>query len=191
MADLPEESLRHRTPGERSVVREEGRDGLTGRAFLTGLVLCLLLAVVIPYNRMVIQGTSLHFYFVDRGVLFVFLLLILFCNVVLKPAQCLKRGELLCIFSMLLVSMPALWMIKWLIAFLTGATYYASPERPDLEAVLPHILPWTAPRNAEAVRGFYEGLPQNVPLPWLAWLAPWRVGGRFFWCCSGCCCASP
>ena len=180
MADALPESLRHRTPGERSGVCEEVQDGLTGRAFLIGLALCLFLAVVIPYNRMVIQGTSLHYYFVDRGILFVFLLLVLFCNVVLKPAHRLKRGELLCIFSMLLVSMPALWMVKWLIAFLTGATYYASPERPDLEAVLPHILPWTAPRNAEAVRGFYEGLPDGVPLPWLAWLAPLASWGSFF-----------
>ena len=159
---------------------EDTRDGLTGRAFLIGLVLCLGLALAIPYNRMVIQGTSLHFYFVDRGILFVFLFLILICNVVLKPSRSLKRGELLCIFSMLLVSMPALWMVKWLIAFLTGVTYYASPERPDLQAVLPHILPWTAPGNAEAVRGFYEGLPQDVPLPWLAWLAPMASWGSFF-----------
>lgn len=159
---------------------DDTRDGLTGRAFLIGLVLCLGLAVAIPYNRMVIQGTSLHYYFVDRGILFVFLFLVLICNVVLKPVRSLKRGELLCIFSMLLVSMPALWMVKWLIAFLTGVTYYASPERPDLQAVLPHILPWTAPGNAEAVRGFYEGLPHNVSIPWLPWLAPLASWGSFF-----------
>ena len=180
MTDVRAEGIRGRTPGERGMSGEEVVDGLTGRAFLIGLALCLFLAVAIPYNRMVIQGTSLHFYFVDRGVLFVFLCLILLVNVVLKPEHTLKRGELLCIFSMLLVSMPTLWMVKWLIAFLTGMTYYASPERPDLEAVLPHVLPWTAPRNASAVRGFYEGLPQNVPLPWLAWLAPLASWGSFF-----------
>ena len=180
MADVRAEGLRGRTPGERRMSGEDVRDGLTGRAFLIGLALCLFLAVAIPYNRMVIQGTSLHFYFVDRGVLFVFLCLILLVNVVLKPEHTLKRGELLCIFSMLLVSMPTLWMVKWLIAFLTGMTYYASPERPDLEAVLPHVLPWTAPRNAEAVRGFYEGLPQHDPIPWLAWLAPLSSWGSFF-----------
>jgi hypothetical protein len=180
MTDTRAEGIRGRTPGERGMSGEEVVDGLTGRAFLIGLALCLFLAVAIPYNRMVIQGTSLHFYFVDRGVLFVFLCLILLVNVVLKPEHTLKRGELLCIFSMLLVSMPTLWMVKWLIAFLTGMTYYASPERPDLEAVLPHVLPWTAPRNASAVRGFYEGLPQNVPLPWLAWLAPLASWGSFF-----------
>ena len=180
MADAQTEGLRDRTPGERRTVGEGVRDGLTGRAFLIGLALCLFLGVAIPYNRMMIQGTALQFYFVDRGALFVFLCLILLVNPLLKRTHTLKRGELLSIFSMLLVSMPALWMVKWLIAFLTGATYYASPERPDLEAVLPHILPWTAPEDAEAVRGFYEGLPQDVPLPWLAWLAPLASWGAFF-----------
>ncbi len=180
MADAQTEGLRDRTSGERRTVGEGVRDGLTGRAFLIGLALCLFLGVAIPYNRMMVQGTALQFYFVDRGALFVFLCLILLVNPLLKRTHTLKRGELLSIFSMLLVSMPALWMVKWLIAFLTGATYYASPERPDLEAVLLHILPWTAPEDAEAVRGFYEGLPQDVPLPWLAWLAPLASWGAFF-----------
>ena len=42
------------------------------RAFLIGLALCVFLGLALPYNRMVIQGSYMAFYFTDRGSLFLF-----------------------------------------------------------------------------------------------------------------------
>ena len=80
---------------------------------------------------------------------------------------------------MFLFLLPVSQMVKHLISYLTGVTYYASPERRDLEAVLPNIVSWTAPRDAEVVRGLYEGLPDGVPPPWTSWLVPLVSWGAF------------
>ena len=45
--------------------------------------------------------------------------------------------------------------------------------------MLPHIPPWTAPQDAEVVRGLYEGLPEGVPPPWEAWIVPLVSWGAF------------
>ncbi len=161
---------------------ESARDGLTLRALLIGLALCAFLGVALPYNLMVIQGSLLNFYFIDRGALFLFFCLVLVVNPLLgwmKRRWVLKRGELLAIYAMFLFLLPASGMVRPVIAYLTGVTYYASPERRDLEAVLPHILPWTAPQDAEVVRGLYEGLPEGVPPPWEAWIVPLVSWGAF------------
>ena len=48
-------------------------DGLTLRAFLIGLGLCVFMGVALTYNRMVVQGPFMGNYHMDRGVLFRFL----------------------------------------------------------------------------------------------------------------------
>ncbi len=177
--------LRDRTVlEERSLpdLEEAARDGLTLRAFLIGLVLCAFLAVALVYNRMVIQGSWMNLYFIDRGALFVFFCLVLFANpllAVLRRRYALTRGELLSIYAMFLVLIPTSGVIRLLLSYLTGVTYYASPERRDFEAVLLHILPWTAPRGARTVRGLYEGWTEGGPPPWEAWVAPLASWGAF------------
>ncbi len=161
---------------------EDVRDGLTPRAFLIGLALCGFLGLVLPYNRMVIQGRWLNAYFIDRGALVLLFFLVLFANPLLAALRkrfALKRGELLAIYVMFLFLLPVSQMVKHLISYLTGVTYYATPERRDLEAVLPNIVPWTAPGDAEVVRGLYEGLPDGVPPPWEAWFVPLVSWGAF------------
>ena len=161
---------------------EDVRDGLTPRALLIGLALCVFLGLVLPYNRMVIQGRWLNAYFIDRGALVLLFFLVLFANpliATLRRRFALHRGELLAIYAMFLFLLPVSQMVKHLISYLTGVTYYASPERRDLEAVLPNIVSWTAPRDSEVVRGLYEGLPDGVPPPWGAWLVPLLSWGAF------------
>ena len=158
------------------------RDGLTSRAFLIGLALCVFLGVALPYNLMVIQGSLMNYYFIDRGALFVFFCLVLAINPLLASLRrryALKQGELLAIYAMFLFLLPATAMARPVIAYLTGVTYYASPERRDLEAVLSHIPPWTAPRDTEVVRGLYEGLSEGAAIPWEAWIIPLVSWGAF------------
>ena len=56
---------------------EDVRDGLTPRALVIGLALCVFLGLVLPYNRMVIQGRWLNAYFIDRGALVLLFFLVL------------------------------------------------------------------------------------------------------------------
>ena len=170
-------------------VMSEGRspvvtpgDGLSPRAFLIGLGLCALLGIWLTYNRMVVQGPFMGWYFLDRGVLFVFFCLAVLLNPLLgllKRRYALGRGELLAIYAMLLLLMPAWAMTKALLGFMTGVTYYASPEMRHLEAVLPYSLPWLAVLDAEPVSWLYEGLPKGVSVPWWAWVVPLWSWGSF------------
>ena len=158
------------------------KDGLSPRAFLIGLGLCALLGVWLTYNRMVVQGPFMGWYFLDRGVLFVFFCLAVLLNPLLgllKRRYALGRGELLAIYAMLLLLMPAWAMTKALLGFMTGVTYYASPEMRHLEAVLPYSLPWLAVLDAEPVRWLYEGLPKGGSVPWWAWVVPLWSWGSF------------
>ena len=157
-------------------------DGLSLRAFLIGLGLCALLGIWLTYNRMVVQGPFMGWYFLDRGVLFLFFFLVVLLNPLLgllKRRYALGRGELLAIYAMLLLLMPAWAMTKALLGFMTGVTYYASPEMRHLEAVLPYSLPWLAVLDAEPVRWLYEGLPKGGSVPWWAWVVPLWSWGSF------------
>jgi hypothetical protein len=121
-------------------------------------------------------------YFMDRGVLFVFFVLVLAVNplaAALRRRFALGRGELLAIYVMLLFLMPAWKMAKALLGFMTGVTYYASPEMRHLEAVLPYALPWLSILDTDAVRGLYDGLPAGDPAPWWAWVVPMWSWGSF------------
>lgn len=157
-------------------------DGLSCRAFLIGLGLCAFLGVWLTYNRMVVQGPFMGWYFLDRGVLFLFFCLAVLINPLLgllKRRFALGRGELLAIYAMLLLLMPAWSMCKALLGFMTGVTYYASPEMRHLEAVLPYSLPWLAVLDVEPVRWLYEGLPKGGSVPWWAWVVPLWSWGSF------------
>lgn len=171
------------TDGQNSGIPEtNAKDGLSPRAFLIGLGLCALLGIWLTYNRMVVQGPFMGWYFLDRGVLFVFFLLAVLLNPLLgllKRRYALGRGELLAIYAMLLLLMPAWAMTKALLGFMTGVTYYASPEMRHLEVVLPYSLPWLAVLDAEPVRWLYEGLPKGGSVPWWAWVVPLWSWGSF------------
>ncbi len=167
---------------ERSTMGEGVRTGLTFRAFAVGLVLCVFLGLALTYNRMVIQGSFMNSYFMDRGAIFLFFCLVLVANPLLafwKRRYALGRGELLAVYVMLLFLLSASGMMKPLISYLTGVTYYASPENRKLEAALPHILPWVAPQDADVVRGLYEGVAEGASMPWEAWVIPLWGWGAF------------
>jgi len=92
------------------------------------------------------------------------------------PSVTLRRGELATIFLMLLAAapIPSLGFLSRLIPALGGLIYYVTPET---EIVLPHVPSWLAPRDPEAVRLLFEGLPRGGAVPWVVWIRPLA-----FWC---------
>ena len=159
------------------------RDGLTPRAFGIGLVLCVLMCVGLTYNRMITQGSFIGGgYYMDRGALFVLFLLVLAVNPllgVIRNRFALARGELLAIYAMFLILLPAWVMTKPVILYTTGVTYHATPELRHIEAVPPHLLPWLVPQGAGTVKNLYEGLPRGGSIPWLGWVLPLWSWGSF------------
>lgn len=159
------------------------RDGLTPRAFGIGLVLCVLMCVGLTYNRMITQGSFIGGgYYMDRGALFVLFLLVLAVNPllgVIRNRFALTRGELLAIYAMFLILLPAWVMTKPVILYTTGVTYHATPELRHIEAVPPHMLPWLVPQGAGTVKNLYEGLPRGGSIPWLGWVLPLWSWGSF------------
>lgn len=159
------------------------RDGLTPRAFGIGLVLCVLMCVGLTYNRMITQGSFIGGgYYMDRGALFVLFLLVVALNPllgVIRNRFALTRGELLAIYTMFLILLPAWVMTKPVILYTTGVTYHATPELRHIEAVTPHLLPWLVPQGAETVKDLYEGLPRGGSIPWMGWVLPLWSWGSF------------
>ena len=71
-------------------------------------------------------------------------------------------------------------MTKALLGFMTGVTYYASPEMRHLEAVLPNALTLAVdPGYRNGYGGLYDGLPAGDPVPWWSWVVPLWSWGSF------------
>ena len=127
--------------GSASNEKTAERDGLTPRAFGIGLVLCVLMCVGLTHNRMITQGSFIGGgYYMDRGSLIVLFVLVLAVNPLLGAIRnrfALTRGELLAIYTMFLILLPAWVMTKPVILYTTGVTYHATPELRHIEAVPP------------------------------------------------------
>ena len=80
----------------------------------------------------------------------------------------LRRGELVLIFAMMMMSasIPTFGVVEHLLPMITGVFYYASPENDWAELIQPHVPTWIAPREESLIQGFYEGLPPGAPIPW-------------------------
>lgn len=161
----------------------DARDGLTPRAFGIGLFLCVLMCVGLTYNRMITQGSFIGGgYYMDRGALIVLFLLVVAVNPLLGAIRnrfALTRGELLAIYTMFLILLPAWVMTKPVILYTTGVTYHATPELRHIEAVPPHLLPWLVPQGERVVTDLYEGLPKGGSIPWMGWVLPLWSWGSF------------
>jgi hypothetical protein len=81
---------------------------------------------------------------------------------------------LIVVYVMMIVAaaIPTLGFSEYLLTIITGAQYYATPENEWSDLFLPHLHPWLAPADPEAVRLFYEGMPRGMTVPWRAWRTP-------------------
>jgi hypothetical protein len=91
----------------------------------------------------------------------------------------LGRKEILVIYAFVVIaiSVPGCSIIRFLIALLPSAIYFATPEN-KFEMAQPHLKSWLVPKDFEVVRQLYEGSPDGVP--WDAWMIPLLVWIGFF-----------
>ena len=151
--------------------------GVSLRSVAIGGAAALFIGVSLPYTNMVIKGGLLAHNHNAPAALFVFFL---FVGLVHTATAAIKRGwsytrsELTTIYVMALVAtaIPTIGFSEYLLPIIAGFTYYATPDN-NWQATFQPLLPsWAVPQDDVAVRHFFEGLPDGLPLPWGAWLEP-------------------
>jgi len=161
--------------GEKPV--NKNLSGVTLRAILVGIILCVCIAVGEPYGVMVIQGSPMCADFSTGGAIFLFFILVFLINFILRlisPKISLSKQELIVVYIMMIVAcaIPSWGFTMNLIYILAGSRYFATPESEWTSLIHPHIKDWIAPKDPEAIRMFFEGLPRGESIPWGAWLQP-------------------
>ena len=150
--------------------------GLTLRALGIGLVLSLLVGAVGPYLSLYIQGANASSYFTSQIALCLLFVLIVCCNGVLgamRRAWVLQKGELLVVFILTSLANSTHVLVHQWVPVVASPFYYARSENNWLELINPHIPPWLAPRDPEAIRAFFEGTEgEAAGIPWQVWFEP-------------------
>jgi len=155
------------------------REMVTPRAILVGMACSFILGVADPYANLIIKGSYLGSNFTPIGVVFLFAILVGIVNTVLRsmnPQIALTPGELAVVYIMSLVAsaIPSYGLTEVLLPAM-ASMYYATPENKWFEDIVPRIQPYLMPQDPEAVRSFFEGLPQGEVIPWGVWTTPLTV----------------
>ena len=158
------------------------KPGVTFRSLLIGSLMALFIGIVLPYTNMIIKGSLLAHNLNTPAALFVFFIFVGIVNVVLgfiRRRQALSPPELAVVYimAMLATAIPTIGFSEYLLPIVAGIYYYASPENKWEEIIHPHVPKWIAPQDPEAIRYFYEGLPQGLSVPWNVWIEP-----ILYWC---------
>ncbi len=162
---------------------------MTWRGFLIGLLAVLGLALLTPVNDYVIGNTYLTGNHFPVGVFFFLLVLLLLLNVgarLVHRRLALKRGELMLVLCMMLVSatVPASGLMRYWFPLTTSPAYLT--QRPDFfweQTVLakaPEGLILSTDAHAPEVHHFFHGTRPGevVRVPWRRWapvLTSWGI----------------
>ncbi len=144
---------------------------------LVGMVLCLVIALGLPYGEFIIQGTRLGLSSSTPAAFFLLFVFVVAVQPLLgsvRRSWALNRAELLLVtvMMMLATAVPTRGFTGVALAVISAVMYYATPENGWLETVVPYLPDWIAPRDEVAIKAFYEGLSQGGRVPWDVWLQP-------------------
>mgnify|MGYP001251759965 CR=1 FL=1 len=150
---------------------------ITWRGLLLGGLLCVVIALGVPYTTMVLQATPMG---VSSSSPAAFCLLFFVLTLghgglaLLKRRWGLQWGELVTITIMMMVAaaIPTRGVTGMLLPMISGTFYYASAENNWAREIHPHLADWMMMGEPVAVRGFYEGSEGTTLIPWASWLAP-------------------
>jgi hypothetical protein len=156
---------------------EPAASGITARAFVLGSVFSLVVGAGIAFADNVVRGSYLA---IDNGspvALFLLFLLVAFLNPFLGVLRCswhLSPSEVALVYVMTLLaaSIPSMGLTAFLLPYLTGGHYYATPENGWAGLFLQHLPDWMVLHDQGAIKRFYEGNPKHLGarIPWSAWL---------------------
>lgn len=151
--------------------------GITLRSFVVGCLMCVIIAIGIPYGSMVIQGTRLGLSSCTPAAFFLLFVLLLTIHLMLgllKRSWAFQPAELVTIFIMMMVAtaIPTRGVIGMLLPMITGTFYYATPENEWSNLLHPFLSEWMVVYDPLAIKEFYEGASGSVRIPWDVWLLP-------------------
>lgn len=157
---------------------------VTLRALLVGAVLTSLACVMDLASLMVYNGSYFACDFTLVGAHFLLFVFALFVNQVLRLARqgwALEPRELLTVFVMLAIgcNVSSMGLVGYLLPTPSGLRYYASSENRWSEMIWPYVPEWLMPKDENAIRHFFEGLPTGETIPWSEWVAPMVWWGVF------------
>lgn len=146
------------------------------RAIVLGLALALAINLVIPYTAHSLGSSSMTAGHIHMGVLIPYLALVLVVNVVLRllvPRAALRSGELVVVFTIMVVGSSVADLTGRFIATISAPYYFASQENHWAEFFHQYLKPWMLPTDeGNAITWFYEGLPPGEHIPWAVWMGP-------------------
>lgn len=154
----------------------------TPRAVLLGLALAIVVNLFSVSSNYLLGYVHLTFAHIDLALLIPFLLGILGPNILVKavrPAWGLRNEEILFVFVLGWIGfmVPTWGMSNYVSNVMSSAEYYASPENQWRELFFAYLPDWVIITNEQnANRDYYWGLPDQMPIPWAAWIIP-----SFWW----------
>lgn len=150
---------------------------MRGRALLVGLGVSAFINVWATYDEYVIHSSYLNLSHFPEAAFLCFSL-VLIVNSALRRwsgREGLTRADLLTVLALVMAGsvVPTWGFIGFFIAILASPFYFANPENQWGAYFHEHVPSWIAPQNrGDVVRGFFEGLPPDAPIPWGAWAVP-------------------
>lgn len=163
----------------------EPSPGVTWRAFAMGLVCSALVAAGTQYGEIYLRSSRMSDDFSTGGALFVFFFLVAVINVILKlmgPRVAFNPGELILIYIMMMTScaVTGMGLTHYQIPLMATLHYFSTPENNWVNLVAPHVSGWLIVDDPDAAKYFFEGLPEDMPIPWAVWLKPFAYWSLFF-----------
>ena len=151
--------------------------GLTLRSLLVGATLVAFVNVAGPHSLFILHSSLLATGYLPAGIVFPFFVFVLFLNAPLRkvrPEWALSQTELIVVFVMGWVgsTVPTWGVTGYLISVPAAAHYFASPENQWAMYFHRFVPGWIAPQDVEAMRWFFNGLPEGSTIPWAPWVVP-------------------
>ena len=151
--------------------------GVTARSVLAGAAFVGLISIVSPWAILVVKGSQLTSNAIPAIAIFIFFVVVAVAQPIMRLLSrrlAFGRAELITVYVMMLAGSVVVTtgLVGSFLSVITGAIYYATPGNNWEHLYGPYLTSWLSPLNTEAVRHFYEGLPQGMAIPWHAWIRP-------------------
>jgi hypothetical protein len=165
--------------------------GMTGRAFVVGIVCVVLTCVLVTWAELVISTIRIGYLQlppVSIALLIFVLALTRGLSRLLKGRWAFNPAELATVYIMSVVAamISSHGMVQKLLPLLAASNYFASDQNGWPKLFGGHIPAWLVPYDPggasrqPVTAWYYERLPQGEAVPWHAWVTPLLVWILFF-----------
>ena len=153
------------------------RSPFTVKGLVVGSLFALFVGVAAPYGSIIMHGSWWGLNPSAPGAIFLFFIFTFLINTligVIGRPFALGRGDLVLVYSMLLMALtvPTLNFLVYIIPTICIPYYSASVENDWATLIHPYIPEWIAPQDFDVIKHLYEGLPAGQAIPWASWIVP-------------------